>query len=86
MTQFLFIRHGTHDLLRTGVLSGRRADVHLNALGRQQAQQIGERLATMPIDAIYCSPLERACETAGPLAAKLGVAVRTAEEFNEIDI
>lgn len=86
MTQFLFIRHGTHDLLRTGVLSGRQADVHLNALGRQQAQQIGERLATMPIDAIYCSPLERACETAGPLAAKLGVAVRTAEEFNEIDI
>jgi broad specificity phosphatase PhoE len=86
MTEFLFVRHGAHDLLTTGVITGRQPDVHLNALGRQQAEQIAERLATMPIDAVYCSPLERARETAGPLAAKLGVAVRIAEEFNEIDV
>jgi probable phosphomutase (TIGR03848 family) len=86
MTHFLFVRHGAHDLLRTGVLAGRQPDVHLNVFGRQQAQQIAERLATLPIDAIYCSPLERARETADPLATKLGVAVRTAEEFNEVDI
>jgi probable phosphomutase (TIGR03848 family) len=86
MTQFLFVRHGAHDLLTTGVITGRQPDVHLNALGREQAKQIAERLATMPIDAIYCSPLERARETAGPLAAKLGAALRIAEEFNEIDV
>jgi probable phosphoglycerate mutase len=60
--------------------------VHLNVLGKQQSEQIAERLATLPIDAIYCSPLERARETAGPLAAKLGLAVQNAEEFNEIDV
>ncbi|HEY2681309.1 MAG TPA: histidine phosphatase family protein [Candidatus Udaeobacter sp.] len=86
MTQFLFVRHGAHDLLTTGVICGRQPDVHLNALGRQQAEQIAERLAALPIDAIYCSPLERACETAGPLAAKLGLPMRSAEEFNEIDV
>ena len=86
MTHFLFVRHGTHDFLRAGVITGRQPDVHLNAVGRQQAEQIAERLATMPIDTIYCSPLERALETAGPLAAKLGVALRVAEEFNEIDV
>jgi probable phosphomutase (TIGR03848 family) len=86
MTQFLFVRHGAHDLLTKGVIPGRQADVHLNALGRQQAQQIAERLAAMPIDAIYCSPLERARETADPLAAKLGLPLQIAEEFNEIDV
>jgi probable phosphoglycerate mutase len=86
MTQFLFVRHGAHDLLTTGVITGRHPGVHLNAVGKQQAEQIAERLAIMPIDAIYCSPLERARETAGPLAAKLGVPLRIEEGFNEIDV
>ncbi|MFL6505603.1 MAG: histidine phosphatase family protein, partial [Candidatus Udaeobacter sp.] len=86
MTQLLLVRHGAHDLLTPGVICGRQPDVHLNALGNLQAEQIAERLAMLPIDAIYCSPLERACETAGPLAAKFGLELRTAEEFNEIDV
>ena len=86
MTQFLFVRHGAHNLLTPGVICGRQPDVHLNVLGKQQSEQIAERLATLSIDAIYCSPLERARETAGPLAAKLGLAVQNAEEFNEIDV
>ena len=86
MTHFLLVRHGAHDLLTPGVICGRQPEVHLNALGNRQAEQIAERLGTMPIDAIYCSPLERALETAGPLAAKLGMAPRVAEEFNEIDV
>jgi probable phosphoglycerate mutase len=67
-------------------MCGRQPEVHLNVLGKQQAEQIAERLATLPIDAVYCSPLERARETADPLATKLGVALRVAEEFNEIDV
>jgi len=86
MTQLLFVRHAAHDLLTSGVITGRQSGVHLNALGRQQAEQIAEQLAALPIDAIYCSPLDRARETADPLAAKLGVAPRIAEEFNEIDV
>src|SRR5437868_12675394 len=85
MTQFLFVRHAAHDLLERGVIAGRQPGVHLNALGKKQAEQIAERLSTLPIDAIYCSPLERACETAAPLATMLNLPVQIAEEFNEID-
>jgi probable phosphomutase (TIGR03848 family) len=85
MTRFLFVRHAAHDLLTRGVIAGRQPGVHLNALGKKQARQIAERLSSLPIDMIYCSPLERACETAAPLAAALGLPVQIADEFNEID-
>ena len=85
MTQFLFVRHAEHDLLARGIIAGRMPGVHLNAVGKKQAEQMAERLSTLPIDAIYCSPLERARETAAPLAAKLGLELQIADEFNEID-
>ena len=85
MTRFVFVRHAAHDLLARGVIAGRQRDVHLNTVGKKQAQQIAERLSSLPIDAIYSSPLERACETAVPLATMLNLPVQIAEEFNEID-
>jgi broad specificity phosphatase PhoE len=85
MTRFLFVRHGNHDLIERGVIAGRQPGVHLNARGNKQAEQIAEAFSLLPIDGIYCSPLERACETASPLATKLGLPLQIAEEFNEID-
>jgi probable phosphoglycerate mutase len=85
MTHFLFVRHAAHDLLPRGVIAGRQRGVHLNAIGKEQAEKIANALAALPIDAIYCSPLERACETAAPLANKLRLPLQIADEFNEID-
>jgi broad specificity phosphatase PhoE len=85
MTRFLFVRHAAHDLLSRGVIAGRQPGVHLNALGKRQAEQIADRLSLLPIEAIYCSPLKRACETAIPLASRLGLPLQIAQEFNEID-
>jgi len=85
MTTYLFVRHATHDLMKRGVVAGRKSGVHLNDFGKKQAEQVAERLASLPIEAIYSSPLERACETAAPLAAKLGLPLQIAAEFNEID-
>ena len=85
MTRFLFVRHGAHDFIERGVIAGRQPGVHLNSAGRKQAEQIAEAFSMLPINGIYCSPLERACETASPLAAKLGLMLQIAEEFNEID-
>ena len=48
---------------------------NLNDKGRQQAQAIAEKLATAPIKAIYSSPLERALQTAEPLAQALNLPV-----------
>jgi probable phosphoglycerate mutase len=85
MTGFLFVRHAAHDLIERGVIAGRQSGVHLNACGKKQAEQLAEALSMLPINAIYCSPLERASETASPLAAKLRLPLQIAEEFNEID-
>src|SRR5512142_2878995 len=42
--------------------------VHLNERGRQQAEALGKALGRAPIEAIYSSPLERAMQTAEPIA------------------
>jgi broad specificity phosphatase PhoE len=84
MTKFLFIRHGAHDLLFNRI-AGRQAGVHLNELGRQQAEQLAERLPALRINAIYSGPLERARETAEPMCRRLNLPLQIAEEFTEID-
>ena len=71
MPIFLLIRHGETDYNKKMHLAGRLPGVHLNTKGRQQAQAIADKLASLPIKAIYSSPLERTIETAEPLANAL---------------
>jgi probable phosphomutase (TIGR03848 family) len=84
MTKFLLIRHALTDSVGKR-LSGRTPGVPLNAEGQAQAQQLAMRLADVPIDAIYSSPLERAVQTAAPIAAQRGLETRISEDFLEID-
>jgi broad specificity phosphatase PhoE len=60
-----------------GVLYGRRDGFHLSDLGRQMAQRVGETLGERDITHLVASPLERARETAQPLAERRGLEVRT---------
>ena len=71
MPLILLIRHGENDFVKTGRMAGRTPGVHLNERGQQQSAELAESLAKVPIKAIYSSPMERAIETAEPLAAKL---------------
>ena len=68
MTLLLLIRHGENDYVKTGKMAGRIPGVHLNDKGRKQAQALSEALLHVPIKAVYASPLERAMETAQPIA------------------
>ena len=68
MTLLLLIRHGENDYVKTGRMAGRLPGVHLNERGQKQAQALGDALKNVPIKAIYSSPLERAIETANPIA------------------
>lgn len=68
MTELLLIRHAVNDWVNTGRLAGWTPGVHLNADGRTQAAALGERLAKLPLTAIYTSPLERTRETADAIA------------------
>ncbi len=68
MTELVFIRHGETDWNRRACFQG-QIDVPLNANGLAQAQRLGTRLADEPGDALVSSDLQRAQQTAAPLAA-----------------
>ena len=83
MTTILLVRHGENDLVgRT--LAGWTPGVHLNAKGRAQAEALAARLAAAQVRAIYSSPLERAWETAEPLARRLGLPIVRCDAVGEI--
>lgn len=69
MPLLLLIRHGENEFVKTGKLPGHLPGIHLNERGQKQAQALGEALKDVPLKAIYSSPLERAMETAEPIAA-----------------
>jgi probable phosphomutase (TIGR03848 family) len=77
------IRHGETDTVGKTV-SGWAPGVHLNRAGVMQATRLAARLAGAGIVAIYSSPLERAVETAQPLADKLGREVVQRHGMGEI--
>jgi probable phosphoglycerate mutase len=86
MPTILLIRHGENEYVKKGRMAGRLPDVHLNERGRQQAQVLAERLSGAPIKAIYSSPLERAIETAEPLAKALELEIIPCHGLIETDI
>jgi len=63
----LLIRHAQTDAVGAW-LAGQAVDVSLNQCGRAQAERLRARLSALDLSAIYSSPLQRAIETAGPLA------------------
>lgn len=84
MTRFFLIRHAANDTSGRA-FAGRMPGVHLNDAGRLQAQALAGRFDGASVAAVLSSPLERALETAGPIAKVLGRAVATREEFHELE-
>lgn len=70
------LRHGeVHN--PGGLLYGRLPGYHLSDLGRQMADVVAADLADHDVTLVLASPLERAQETAGPIAASHDLAIRT---------
>ncbi len=86
MPLLLLIRHGENDYVKTGRLAGHTPEVHLNERGQKQAAELGEALKDLPLAAIYSSPLERAIETAQPIAAKRGLEIQVRPNLIESKI
>jgi probable phosphomutase (TIGR03848 family) len=84
-TQLLLIRHGLTDWVGHR-LPGWTPGIHLSEEGRQQAKALAQRLASMLIEAIYASPLERTVETAEAIAAPHGLDVQIKENLGELRI
>src|SRR5215510_6216343 len=83
MTMFYLVRHGDTDIKDR--ISGRMSGVHLNETGRRQAQRLADRFRAIAIDRLYSSPLERAVETAQPIAQSLNLTIQITEAVSEID-
>jgi broad specificity phosphatase PhoE len=82
------LRHGeVHN--PEGVLYGRRDGFHLSDLGRQMAEKVAETVQDRDITHLRSSPLERAQETAEPLALARGLEVtldkRVIESTNKFE-
>ncbi|MEO9326869.1 histidine phosphatase family protein [Gordonia aurantiaca] len=78
------MRHGeVHN--PEGILYGRLPGFHLSADGRAQAQKVADALADHDIKAVFASPLQRAQETATPIAAAHGLEIQTNDDLIEAD-
>lgn len=84
-TVVLFVRHGQTPT--TGkILPGRAAGLHLADKGRTQAEATAARIAALAkVDAVYTSPLERARETASPIAAARKLKAKVDRNLLECD-
>jgi probable phosphoglycerate mutase len=83
MMHMLLIRHGMTDWVGNR-LAGWTPGVHLNEEGRSQAAALAQRLAEVPLAALYSSPLERALETAQPVAQAHNLAVQVRDGHGEL--
>lgn len=80
----LLVRHGLTSV--TGEkLTGRLPGFGLSEEGRSQAQASAGRLSSVPLQAIYSSPMERCVETAEFIATAHGKDVEAVEALSEID-
>lgn len=85
MTTLFLIRHGENDYLKQNRLPGRLPGIHLNERGREQASALARSLEKLPIKAVFSSPLERAVETAEPIAASLHLKIKVRPGLKEAD-
>ena len=65
------------------VLYGRLPGYHLSANGRMMAAAAADYFDGRPVAAVFASPLERAQETAQPVAERLGLPITTDERLIE---
>lgn len=84
MTTFFLIRHASCNGLGQ-TLWGRTPGICLNEKGQLQAQRLADRFKNVTLNAIYSSPLDRALQTAEPIARAVKLEVRKSEAANEIN-
>lgn len=82
-THVILIRHGRTEANAAGEWQGQRPGV-LDETGRAQAEALVD--AVPKIDVLYSSDLQRAIDTAAPLAKARGLDVHTRDDLREISM
>jgi broad specificity phosphatase PhoE len=88
MTRMYLLRHAATEanLAQPPRLQGRRHNPPLARLGVRQAEATRDYLAVRPIDAVFCSPMLRAIQTATIIAAPHGLSPVPIEALTECDV
>lgn len=81
-TLLIALRHGETAWNAEQRIQG-QLDTPLNETGRWQAERLGQALADADVQAIYSSDLQRARDTAAPLAQRMGLPVQTDPALRE---
>ncbi len=84
MATLILVRHASHGLLNR-VLAGRMPGVALSDAGRAEAEALAGALAAAPVTAVWTSPVQRAVETATPIAAVHGLVPTVEPGLEELD-
>lgn len=95
MGRIFLVRHGQTTANAQEVIQGPRIDAELSELGHRQATSLADALATLPLQAVYTSPLQRARQTAEAVVrrhagsrqrdATQSLAVQVVPELYEVD-
>ena len=80
------MRHGEADNNVEHILAGRELEYHLTERGREQVASTANGLRSIPIDAIYSSPVTRTVETAKIVSETIGVDYAIDERLIETDM
>ena len=86
MTTVYLIRHGETANNKQDCYNGCRSDQPLSERGVLQAQHLAAALAEVPFEAIYCSPLIRAVQTAEILRGTRPMTLTVNECIREMDM
>lgn len=80
------MRHGEAENNVQHVLAGRQLEYHLTERGREQVVSTAKNLKSIPIEAIYSSPVVRTIETAKIVSDILGVDYSVDDRLTETDM
>jgi probable phosphoglycerate mutase len=86
-TELYLVRHGASADAVEGVdfeLVDGHGDPPLSAIGQEQAELVGARLAAQPFDALYVTNLRRTSETAAPFIRLTGMTAVVEPELREV--
>ncbi len=84
MTEILLARHGQTDWNYTGRIQG-HTDIPLNRDGMRQSQALAESLSGQHIEAVFCSELLRAVQTAQIISNRLGLPLIRDSRLREVN-
>ena len=85
MMEIYFVRHGESEANILGEFSNRGTKHGLTERGRSQVERLCQEIANVDFEALFCSPLLRAVQTAEIISDRLGLPYTVAPALTEYD-